>query len=144
MTIRAVLATAALALLSAAPADAAPAQHFPAAREGAPFSEAVRAGDFLIVSGQIGLEPGKDMSFEDQARHAMDGVAAVLGRHGAGMDDVVKCTVQLTDMSKFAAFNAIYTSYFKPGRLPARTAAGAASLAIGASVEVECWAYVGR
>ena len=63
MTIRAVLATAALALLSAAPADAAPAQHFPAAREGAPFSEAVRAGDFLIVSGQIGLEPGKDMSF---------------------------------------------------------------------------------
>ena len=141
---RTLLAAAALAVLAAAPAHAAPAEYFPAARPNAPFSEAVRAGDFLIVSGQVGLTPDKPASFEDQARHAMDGVAAVLGRHGASMDDVVKCTVLLTDMSKFAAFNEIYTSYFKPGRLPARTAAGAASLAIGASVEVECWAYVGR
>ena len=142
---RAILpAAAAVALLCVAPAGAKPAEYFPAARPGAPFSEAVRAGDFLIVSGQIGLQPGQPASFEDQARRAMDGVAAVLARHGAGMDDVVKCTVLLTDMSKFAGFNEIYTGYFKPGHLPARTAAGAASLAIGASVEVECWAYLGR
>jgi enamine deaminase RidA (YjgF/YER057c/UK114 family) len=71
----------------------------------------------------------------------MDNIAAVLGRHGAAMDDVVKCTVFLTDMSKFAAFNAIYVSYFKPGRLPARSAVGPASLAApGAQLEVECWA----
>lgn len=132
-----------LAAAVAAPALAAPAEHFAAANPKAPFSEAVRAGDFLIVSGQIGLEPGKPASLEDQSRRAMDGVAAVLGRHGSSMADVVKCTVFLTDMSKFAAFNEIYASYFKPGRLPARSAMGVASLAIGAAVEVECWAYVG-
>jgi len=142
---RPILIAAALAGLAAAPAHAAPAQHFPSARPGAPFSEAVRAGDFLIVSGQIGLaQPGQPMSFEDQSRHAMDGVAAVLGRHGASMDDVVKCTVFLNDMGKFAAFNEVYTSYFKPGRLPARSAVAVAALGAGSSIEVECWAYVGR
>jgi 2-iminobutanoate/2-iminopropanoate deaminase len=56
--------------------------------------------------------------------------------------DVFKCTVMLTDMSKWAAFNAIYTGYFKPGRLPARSVLGAGALAAGASVEVECWPHV--
>jgi enamine deaminase RidA (YjgF/YER057c/UK114 family) len=75
----------------------------------------------------------------------MDNVAAVLARHGSSMNDVVKCTVFLTDMSKFAAFNAIYTSYFKPGRLPARSAVGPAALAApGATLEVECWAAVSK
>lgn len=139
---RAILPAAALALLCAAPAGAKPAEHFPAARPDAPFSEAVRAGDFLIVSGQIGLEPGKPASFEDQAHHAMDSIAAILGRHGAGMADVVKCTVFLTDMGKFAAFNTVYTGYFKPGRLPARSAVAVSALGAGSSLEVECWAYV--
>jgi 2-iminobutanoate/2-iminopropanoate deaminase len=133
----------ALALIGGS-ALAAPAEYYPAARVGAPFSEAVHAGDFLIVSGQVGLTPDKPASFEDQAHHAMDGIAAVLGRHGASMNDVVKCTVLLTDMGKFAAFNDIYVSYFKPGRLPTRTAMGVSALAIGAAVEVECWAYVGH
>lgn len=124
-------------------AGAAPSEYYPAANPQSPFSEAVRAGDFLIASGQLGLNPGTPASFEDQARQSMDKIAAVLGRHGASMNDVVKCTVLLTDMGKFAAFNAIYTSYFKPGRLPARTAMGAAALGAGGSVEVECWAYVG-
>ena len=136
---------AALALLCGAPAAASRAQHFPAERPGAPFSEAVRAGDFLIVSGQIGLaQPGQSASFEDQSRHAMDSIAAVLARHGASMDDVVKCTVFLNDMGKFAAFNEVYTSYFKPRRLPARSAVAVAALGAGSSIEVECWAYVGR
>jgi 2-iminobutanoate/2-iminopropanoate deaminase len=72
----------------------------------------------------------------------MHNVAAVLGRHGASMNDVVKCTVLLTDMGKFAAFNEVYTSYFKPGHLPARTAMGVSALAVGANVEVECWAHL--
>jgi enamine deaminase RidA (YjgF/YER057c/UK114 family) len=59
------------------------------------------------------------------------------------MNDVVKCTVLLADMGKFAAFNEVYVSYFKPGRLPARTASGVSSLAVGANVEIECWAYLG-
>ncbi|MFL5294781.1 MAG: RidA family protein [Phenylobacterium sp.] len=134
----------AAAAAAAGSALAAPVERYPPANPKAPFSEAVRAGDLLIVSGQIGVQPGKPATFEDETRHAMDNVAAVLGRHGASMDDVVKCTAILTDMGKFAAFNEVYTSYFKPGRLPARTAIGAASLAGGAAVEVECWAYVGR
>ena len=124
----------------AAPALAAP-EYYPAANPRAPFSEAVRVGDLLIVSGQLGITPGQPAPFEAEARQALDNVAAVLARHGASMNDVVKCTVFLTDMSKFAAFNAIYISYFKPGRLPARSAVGPASLAApGAQLEVECWA----
>ena len=135
-----VVALAALAIAAPA-AAAAPAQYFPAARPNAPFSEAVRAGDFLIVSGQIGVTAGKPMPFEAETKAVMDNIATVLSRHGASMDDVVKCTVFLTDMSKFAAFNAIYVSYFKPGRLPARSAVGPATLAApGAALEVECWA----
>jgi 2-iminobutanoate/2-iminopropanoate deaminase len=131
------------ALVIAGPALAA--DYYPPANPKSPFSEAVKAGDFLIASGQLGLKPGETSpTFEAQAKQSMDNVAAVLGRHGASMDNVVKCTVLLTDMAKFAAFNDIYTSYFKPGHLPARTAMGAAALANGGNVEVECWAYLGK
>lgn len=134
---------AAAALLAANAARAASPEFFPPANPKSPFSEAVRAGDFLIVSGQLGVRPGQASAFEDEAHRALDNVSAVLGRHGAKMDDVVKCTVLLTDMGRFAAFNDVYVSYFKPGRLPARTAMGVAALAAGANLEVECWAYVG-
>ena len=137
---RAPLLALAAAAAGALPALAAPVEYYPPANPRAPFSEAVRVGDLLLVSGQIGVRPGQAGPFEDEARRAMDGVADVLKKHGASMDDVVKCTVLLTDMGRFAAFNGVYTSYFKPGRLPARTAMGVASLAAGAAVEVECWA----
>src|ERR1051325_5430349 len=137
---RAVL-TALSAIAVAGPALAAPVEYYSAANPRAPFSEAVRVGDLLIVSGQLGITPGQPAPFETEAKQAMDNVAAVLARHGASMNDVVKCTVFLTDMSKFAAFNGIYTSYFKPGRLPTRSAVGPAALAApGATIEVECWA----
>jgi len=130
-----------LALTLATPAIAAAPEYYPAARPNAPFSEAVRVGDLLIVSGQLGITPGQPQPFDVEAKAAMDNVAAVLGRHGASMNDVVKCTVFLTDMTKFAAFNTVYTSYFKPGRLPTRSAVGVAALAApGATLEVECWA----
>lgn len=136
----ALLALGLTALASAA--SAAPAEYYPSANPKAPFSEAVRAGDFLIVSGQIGVQAGKPTAFEAEAKQVMDNVSAALARHGASMDDVVKCTVFLTDMSRFAAFNGVYTSYFKPGRLPSRSAVGPATLAApGATLEVECWAY---
>ena len=133
------IAGLALTLLAGG-ALAAPPEFYPPANARSPFSEAVKVGDLLIVSGQIGVRPGQPAPFEDEAKRAMDGVSAVLARHGASMNDVVKCTVLLTDMGKFAAFNEIYVSYFKPGRLPTRTAMGVASLAAGAAVEVECWA----
>jgi 2-iminobutanoate/2-iminopropanoate deaminase len=109
----------------------------------APFSPAVRAGDMVYASGQIGIGPDgivpPDMA--TAARYAMDHVARALKLGGAEMKDVVHCTVMLTDMSKWDQFNSVYVGYFRPGRLPARSAIGAGALALGASVEVECMAY---
>ncbi|MDB5475694.1 MAG: Endoribonuclease [Phenylobacterium sp.] len=128
---------------AAAPALAAPPTYYPPANPQSPYSEAVRAGDFLIVSGQLGVQAGKAQSFAEEARRAMDNVAGVLGRHGASMDQVVKCTVMLADMGQWPAFNEVYVGFFKPGRLPARSAFGVGALAGGARLEVECWAWVG-
>jgi 2-iminobutanoate/2-iminopropanoate deaminase len=109
-----------------------------------PFSEAVRAGGFLILSGQIGNLPGTAQlaagGIGPESRQMMDNIQAALGRHGASMDDIVKCTVFLADMAEWAAFNAVYVSYF-PNHLPARSALGANGLALGARVEMECTAY---
>ena len=57
------------------------------------------------------------------------------------MDNVVKCTIMIADMSKWEDFNKVYVTYFKPGRLPARSALGANGLALGGEIEVECMAY---
>lgn len=110
---------------------------------GRPFSLAVRAGDLVFVSGQLGtddkgLVPG---GFTAQSRKAMDNIADILRGMGLGMDSVVKCTVMLADMTKWEDFNHVYASYFKAGRLPARSALGANGLALGGEVEVECTAY---
>lgn len=105
-----------------------------------PFSEAVRVGETLYLSGQIGrtadgkLPPG----IAAQARQTMDNIGATLIKAGASWDDVVKCTVMLDDMKDWPAFNAVYVSYFNPGKFPARSAFGADGLALGALVEVEC------
>jgi 2-iminobutanoate/2-iminopropanoate deaminase len=135
---------AALILFAATPAWSAPPAYYPPQNPQSPYSEAVRAGDFLIVSGQLGVAPdGAAQSFEAETRRAMDNVTAILARHGSGMDQVVKCTVMLADMGQWAAFNAVYVTYFKPGRLPSRSVFGSSGLAAGARLEVECWAYLG-
>lgn len=111
----------------------------------APFSAAVRAGDTLYVSGQIGVPAqggGLPDDFAAQADNALDNVAHALALAGAGMDDVAKCTVMLTDMRQWPTFNALYVRRFKPGQLPARSAIGATALAMGAKIEVECIAYL--
>jgi reactive intermediate/imine deaminase len=132
----------ALPLALAGPAAAAPAIYYPPQNPQSPYSEAVRAGDFLIVSGQLGVAPaGQAQTFQQEARRAMDNVAAVLSRRGSSMDQVVKCTVMLADMNEWAAFNEVYLRYFRAGRLPARSVFGSSSLAAGARLEVECWAY---
>lgn len=150
------LLAAAAAMTTAAGASAAerPAvEYFPpdeavqaAARAGGfrlPFSSAVRVGDILYLSGVIGtgddgkLAPG----IEAQTRQTMDNIAAMLKRAGRSFDDVFKCTVMIDDMSQWQAFNRVYVTYFKPDRLPARSALGADGLALGALVEVECLAH---
>lgn len=126
-------------------AQAAPAPlHYYGTAPGAPFSAAVRAGDTLYVSGQIGsaAQGGLPEEFSAQANNALDNVASALALAGAGMDDIAKCTVMLTDMAQWPAFNALYVRRFKPGHLPARSAFGANALALGAKVEIECIAYL--
>jgi 2-iminobutanoate/2-iminopropanoate deaminase len=129
-----------------------PAMHFynsPAAvASKPPFSQAVRVGDVLYLSGSLGNVPGtRELvpgGMEAEARQTMENIGAVLKASGLSFDEVFKCTVMLADMSKWGDFNKVYVTYFKPDRLPARSAFGANGLALGAQVELECWAYAGK
>src|SRR3954468_1404643 len=115
---------------------------------GLPFSQAVRVGEVLYLSGALGNVPGKlelvPGGLQAETRQTMANIASVLHAHNLTFDDVFKCTVMLADMGEWAAFNRLYLTYFKPERLPARSAFGASSLALNARVELECWAYVGK
>lgn len=146
------LAGCTAAATSAAPspepvAAAAPAPEFltPYGRPQYPFSPAVRVGNVLYLSGQIGtdstgrLVPG---GIEAEARQTMENIRDVLARVGSSMDRVVKCTAMMADMAEWPAMNAVYATYF-PRNFPARSAFGATALALGARVEVECIAVVG-
>jgi len=92
-----------------------------------PYSQAVRVGDFVFLSGQIALDPAtKEVvgtTVAEQAARVMDNLKAVVEADGATMDDVVKTTCYLTDMTQFASFNEVYASYFtdpKPARATVR------------------------
>lgn len=107
-----------------------------------PFSPAVKAGNTVYLSGQIGADAngiGKD--FDTQARLAMDNVLSAAKLAGIGPDHIAKCTVMLADMKNWDAFNKIYRTYFQPGQFPARSAFGVTGLALGAALEVECIGY---
>ena len=110
---------------------------------GLPFSEAVRVGDTLFLSGMVGIVPGKlelvPGGFEAEARQTLTNIQTMLETHGFSKNDVVKCTVMLADISEWPAFNEIYASFFEEP-FPARSAFGANGLAFGAQLEVECLA----
>jgi reactive intermediate/imine deaminase len=107
-----------------------------------PFSPAVRVGDLLFLSGQIGvradasggLVPG---GIEAETRQTLENIRDVLQRSGSSMDRVVKCLVMMADMTEWDRMNAVYTTFF-PTHKPARSAMGASGLALGARVEIEC------
>lgn len=109
-----------------------------------PFSAGVRVGSMLYLSGQIGtdstgrLVPG---GIEAETRQTMENIKAAVERGGSSMDRVVKCTAMLADMADWPAMNRVYVGYFS-GNLPARSAFGASGLALGARVEIECWAVM--
>jgi 2-iminobutanoate/2-iminopropanoate deaminase len=107
-----------------------------------PYTPIVRAGDWLICSGQVGIADGAlvEGGLEGQLRQAMANMAGLLASMGATMDDVVKTTVFLTDMADYATMNEIYTELFGDHR-PARSAVAVASLPIGALIELEAWAW---
>ena len=110
-----------------------------------PFSDAVRVGDVLYLSGQIGV--GADGKLPDgieaQTKQAMDNIGGVLKRAGLTYGDVFHCTAFLADMKDGPAFNKVYVPYFPAGKMPARSAFGANGLALGALLEIECQAYAG-
>jgi reactive intermediate/imine deaminase len=110
-----------------------------------PFSSAVRAGDTLYLSGQIGtrdeggtpkLVPG---GIEAETRQTLENIKAVLAKSGSSLDRVVQCSVMMADMAEWPAMNKVYASFF-PGPKPARSAWGATALALNARVEITCLA----
>jgi len=109
-----------------------------------PYSPAVRAGDWLVLAGQVGLDPasGKmvDGGVEAQARRVLANIAAVLADCGASLADVAKATVFVTDIGQFATVNAVYAEAFGDHK-PARSTIEVAALPAGALVEIEVWAY---
>ncbi|MGQ0715550.1 MAG: RidA family protein [Gemmatimonadaceae bacterium] len=109
-----------------------------------PFSPAVRVGNLLFLSGQIGTTSTGTLirgGIEAETRQTLENIRDVLQRTGSSMDRVVKCTVMLQDMRDWDTMNTIYASYF-PTRKPARSSFGATGLALGARVEIECIATV--
>ena len=110
-----------------------------------PYAPAVRAGPWLVCSGQVGVRTGSAGAelvdgVEAQARQALANVAALLAGRGLAWENVVKTTVFLTDMGDYATFNEIYVEALGDHR-PARSLVAVAALPLGALVEVEVWAY---
>ena len=105
-----------------------------------PFSPAVRSGDFLFFSGQVGQDPssGKliEGGVEQEARQLFRNLATLLEEAGKSFGDVVKASIFLTRIEDFAAVNAIYAEHFK-APFPARTTVAVAALPLGASIEIE-------
>jgi len=110
-----------------------------------PFSDGVRVGNIVFLSGMIGIRPGTmelvPGGIEAEARKTMENIAAILDAHGLTLADVVKCTVMIEDIAEWGAFNSVYAKFFV-APYPARSAFGADGLALGARVEVECVAAV--
>ncbi len=109
-----------------------------------PFSSAVRVDNTLYLSGNLGNLPGStelaEGGIEGETRQTMENIKRVLEQFGSSMNDVVKCTVFLADMSEWGAMNGVYKTYFE--NPPARSALGANGLALGARVEIECIAVL--
>jgi 2-iminobutanoate/2-iminopropanoate deaminase len=107
-----------------------------------PYTPAVRAGDWIIVSGQLGMRDGALVAggVAAQTEQAVANLSAQLATMGATLADVAKTLCFLTDMDTFAAFNEAYVAGFGTSR-PARSTIGVAALPQGAAVEIEAWAH---
>jgi 2-iminobutanoate/2-iminopropanoate deaminase len=109
-----------------------------------PFSDAVRVGNILYLSGEIGVDY-KTMKvvtggIKAETTQTLENIKATLEKYGSSMDNIFKCTVMIGDMKEWPSMNEVYVTYFKKDRLPARSAIGANGLALGAKVEIECLA----
>ncbi len=109
-----------------------------------PYSPAVRAGDFVVLAGQVGIAADGKLAaggIEGQTAQVLANIGAVLGDIGAGWGDVARTTIFLTDLGNFAVVNALYEGAIGAHR-PARTTIGVAALPAAALVEIECWVYL--
>ena len=139
-----------LVLISCQPqqtGEQAPSVEFLSSDESAnkPYSEAVRVGNWLILSGQIGIDPETGTfstgGIKAETKQIMENIKRTLKKYGSSLDQVVKCTVWLADLSEWDAMNEVYVTYF-PNHKPARSAWAASGLPSGARLEIECWAIV--
>ena len=107
-----------------------------------PYSPALRAGEWVILSGQLGLADGKlvDGGVPAQVRQIFANATTLLTANEAELAQVVKCTVFLADMADFAAMNEVFVTEFN-GHRPTRSTVGNVTMALGATVEIEFWAY---
>jgi reactive intermediate/imine deaminase len=126
--------------------DAPEVEYYPfPVKTSLPFSAAVRVGNLLYVSGQMGTnETGTQLvtgGIEAETRQTLANIKAILERHGSSLDRVVKCTVMMADMKEWPAMNGVYIQHFR-AHLPARSAFGCSGLALGGRVEIECIATV--
>ena len=107
-----------------------------------PYSQAVRSGNLVFISGQIPLDPStgrliEDLSIKAQTRRALLNVQGILSAAGLSTSDVVKATVYLDDMKNFRDMNEVYAEFFKSAP-PARAAVEVAALPLGVGIEVDC------
>ena len=117
----------------------------PAPFQGAPYSQAIKAGDFVFVSGQLALRPGSSemagATIQEQTEQVFANLRAILEAAGSGLDRIVKTTVFLTDLSDFAGMNEVYKRHVGD-RPPARSTVEVAALPSGALVEIEAIAHL--
>ena len=111
----------------------------------APFSTAVKVGNVLYLSGQIGTAPGQGLiagGIGPETRQTLENIKRTLEQIGSSMENVFKCTVFLADIGDYAAMNAVYREFF-PKDPPARSTVAGSGLALNARVEIECIALAG-
>jgi 2-iminobutanoate/2-iminopropanoate deaminase len=117
----------------------------PAPFQGAPYSQGIRVGDLVFVSGQIGLRPGESTlaggSIHEQTEQVFANLRAILEEAGSGLDRLVKTTVFLTDFADFAGMNEVYARHVGD-RPPARATVEVSALPSGARVEIEAIAHL--
>lgn len=119
----------------------------PGSVAGLPFSPAVKVGNIIYLSGVLGNKMGTRTvvsgGIGPETRQTLDNMRVILEAAGSSMDNVFKCTVFLADISEYEAMNKVYSSVFKI-EPPARSTIAGSGLALGARVEIECMATVGR
>jgi len=111
-----------------------------------PYSQAIKAGGFVFVAGEKGIDPatGKivEGGIQAETRRTLENIKGILAAAGATMDDVVATSVYMVDLDDFGAMNQVYADYFKANP-PGRTTVGVTSLPAGASIEITATAYIG-